>query len=131
MNGVVPSGARTLVLSGATRSCYQAHDIPGNVHPARLPASLNFSNSKHLTRSRARVAVDNLRRVPLRRSTHRIAVLFQRTIVAKAKLTARIARDGTHTNRSVAALGIDEVRRPRDDQRVRTTRKTRVVEREA
>ncbi len=49
VNAVVLSGARRHVLSGASPSCYQAHELRCRPRLAGLPASLNLTNLKALT----------------------------------------------------------------------------------
>src|SRR5690606_39096292 len=49
VNAVVLSGATGLVLSGASPSCYQAHELRCRLRLAGLSAPLNLTNLKALT----------------------------------------------------------------------------------
>jgi len=46
MKSFVLSGARTLVLSGASDSCYQAQRLPAIARPSTIPVSRNLSNEE-------------------------------------------------------------------------------------
>ena len=52
VDGLVLSGVRTIVLSGAQLSCYQEYESPANPMLARVSTSRNSSNLIHLTNSR-------------------------------------------------------------------------------
>ncbi|NVI10008.1 hypothetical protein FSB64_42415, partial [Paraburkholderia sp. JPY454] len=53
MDGLVLSGVPGIVLSGVRLSCYQEYGSAAKPITARVSASLNFPNLKHLTGSRS------------------------------------------------------------------------------
>ncbi|HBY34839.1 hypothetical protein IPC150_01360 [Pseudomonas aeruginosa] len=53
MDGLVLSGVRGIVLSGVRLSCYQEYGSAAKPITARVSASPNFPNLKHLTGSRS------------------------------------------------------------------------------